>query len=242
MESLAQVRIVMVNTTHPGNIGAAARAMRNMGLSDLALVGPKIFPSDEATARAAGAVDILERAKIHASLADAIADRVLVIGASARRRAIAWPELDPRAAAGLTLAQSVPTAILFGREHSGLTNEEMELCHYLLHIPCDPEFSSLNVSAAIQVVAYELRMAALAGSKADESARHLASAEQMAGFYEHLEETLFGIRFLHEKKAAPSLMRRIKRIFNRASLEQEEIHLLRGILSAALSTRFPRDN
>jgi tRNA (cytidine32/uridine32-2'-O)-methyltransferase len=232
MNRLSHIRIVLVNTTHPGNIGAAARAMKNMGLGDLALVEPKIFPSGEANARASGAEDILASARICRNLEEAIADCSLVIGASARLRTIPWPQLEPRECAAMVAGTAARTAILFGREHSGLTNEELERCHYLLHIPCDPEFSSLNVAAALQVVAYEIFLAARRNPAAERQMSPYATAAQMESFYGHLERTLHDIRFLHEKKSSPSLMRRLRRIFNRARLEQKEIHILRGVLNA----------
>jgi TrmH family RNA methyltransferase len=231
MHRLSHIRIVMVNTTHPGNIGAAARAMKNMGLRDLVLVAPKIFPSEEATARASGAEDILAAARVVPDLAGATADRELIVGASARLRAIPWPQLDPRECAERVIADPVKTAILFGREHSGLTNEELERCHFLLHIPCDPGFSSLNVAAALQVVAYELFRAANAPAEERQMSPY-ATGAQLESFYRHLEELLYQVRFLHEKKSSPSLMRRLRRIFNRARLEQKEIHILRGVFNA----------
>lgn len=233
---LSDIRIVLVATTHPGNIGAAARAMKNMGLSDLALVNPKIFPSPEAAARASGADDILQRAQVYSSVEAAIAGCHLVVGASARRRTVAWPELTPRETAAQVAAAPAgqKTAILFGREHAGLTNEELLCCQYLLHIPCDAEFQSLNVAAAVQVVAYELRLAMLSESVAanpGESVR-LANGEEMDSFFGHLTATLFDAGFLHERKSSPALIRRIRRIFNRAQLETTDINILRGILSA----------
>ena len=233
---LSHVRIVMVQTTHPGNIGGAARAMKNMGLSDLALVAPKDFPSGDAIARAAGANDILDRATVCDTLGEAIADCECVIGASARLRSISWPQLDPRECAEKVTGSPVKPAILFGREHSGLTNDELERCHFLLHIPCDPEFSSLNVAAAIQVVAYELYRAALAGSAVKETVigdRDIpATGEQMESFYAHMEATLREIGYLHATKHEMSILRRLRRIYNRAQPEQKELHLLRGILTA----------
>ncbi|QXP85880.1 RNA methyltransferase [Methylococcus sp. Mc7] len=231
---LSDIRIVLVETTHPGNIGGVARAMKNMGLSDLALVSPKIFPSEQATARASGADDLLAGARVVGSLEDAIADCQVVIGASARLRTIAWPELDPRTAAAKIagLPEGTATAIVFGREHSGLTNEELERCHYLLHIAANPEFSSLNLACAVQVVAYELYLAAGQGSSGRSGAA-LADGEQMASFFDHLERTLYDIRFLHQRRSSPSIMRRLRRIFNSAQIEAQEIHLLRGILTAA---------
>lgn len=224
--------MVLVNTTHPGNIGAAARAMKNMGLWDLALVAPRVFPSPEATARASGAEDLLASATICSSLEAAIADRALVIGASARRRSIPWPELSPRECGELLARERQPAAILFGREDSGLDNAELERCNYLLHIPCNPAFSSLNVAAALQIIAYELRLAGIGGAEPAAPMSPLATAAQMESFFGHLERTLWQIRFLHEHKHSPSLMRRLRRLYNRARLEQKELHLLRGILTA----------
>ena len=233
MNRLSQIRVVMVNTTHPGNIGAAARAMKNMGLSDLALVSPKFYPNEEATARAAGAQDVLDAAKICDSLEEAIGDCELIIGASARLRSITWPQLDPRECASTIMNSSVRTAILFGREHSGLTNDELERCHYLLHIPSDPNYSSLNVAAALQVVAYEIFYAAqsLTNDKTNERVRY-ATAEEMESFFVHLESMLEAVGFLHATKHRVSLMRRLRRIFNRTRLEYKEVHILRGGLKS----------
>lgn len=225
------VRVVLVETTHPGNIGATARAMKNMGLTDLALVAPKTFPSEQATARAAGADDILSAATVHDRITDAIADCRLIVGASARLRSIPWPQLAPRECAALIgqQASGTRTAILFGREHSGLTNEELEHCHFLLHVPSNPEFSSLNVAAAVQIVAYELYIMG-ANARSDAIAPLLASAAEMDSFFRHLESTLWDVGFLHERKSSPSIMRRLRRIFGRSRIEEREIHLLRGIL------------
>ena len=236
MLALTSIRIVMVNTSHPGNIGAAARAMKNMGLADLALVQPKDFPSGEAVARASGADDVLAAARVCNTLEEALADRELVIGASARLRSIAWPQLNPRECAARVVGSGRRTAILFGREHSGLTNDELERCHFLLHIPCNPEYSSLNVAAAIQVVTYELYQAALADSPATEpgigDADVPATGEQMDSFFRHLETTLRDIGYLHATKHEMSILRRLRRIYNRAGLQQKELHLLRGVLTA----------
>jgi tRNA (cytidine32/uridine32-2'-O)-methyltransferase len=251
---LSNIRILLVATTHPGNIGGVARAMKNMGLADLGLVNPKIYPSAEADARAAGAEDILRNAQVFDTLDEALADRQRIIGASARLRTIAWPQLTPRQCADkITVSGHVKTAILFGRERTGLTNAELERCHYLLHIPCNPEFSSLNVAAAVQVVAYELFQAAQALDSAraatdpadiwangEESARAAtdpadiwANGEEMESFHGHLIQTLYDIGFLHERKSSPTLIRRLRRLFNRGGLEKTDIHILRGILAAA---------
>jgi len=241
---LSNIRILLVGTTHPGNIGAAARAMKNMGLSDLGLVAPKIYPSAEANARAAGADDILERAQVYASLDAALADREQIIGASARLRTIAWPQLDPKQCAEKVVGNAnLKTAILFGRERTGLSNDELERCHYLLHIPCNPEFSSLNIAAAVQVVAYELFQAALAASApaANADAETLANGEEMESFHGHLLQTLRDIGFLHENKSSPALIRRLRRIFIRSGLEKTDIHILRGILAAVQKRTRPKE-
>ncbi len=237
---LAQIKIVLVETSHPGNIGGVARAMKNMGLSNLALVTPKIFPSAEATSRAAGSDDILAKAQVFESLQEAIEDCGLVLGASARSRTISWPEMEPRALP--SLFNSLPTetkiAVIFGRENSGLKNHELDLCHYLLHIPCNPKFSSLNLAAAVQVIGYELFLAYGDSGKntiGDRGTDPLATNEQMEAFYSHLLETIADIGFLHPDKSK-SIMRRLRRIFNRAHLDTKEIDILRGIL------RFSQNN
>ena len=157
---LSNIRIVLVHTSHPGNIGATARAMKNMRLEQLVLVQPAQFPSAEATARASGADDLLARARCCATLDEAVADCALVIGASARLRSVRWQEFDPRACAQEVLQASAhaPVALVFGREQSGLTNEELERCHALVHIPSNPEYASLNLAQAVQVLAYEVHM------------------------------------------------------------------------------------
>ena len=233
------VHFVLVEPTHPGNIGAAARAMKNMGLGHLALVKPKLYPSAEATARASGADDLLAAARVHDSLDEALADCELVIGASARRRAVDWPTLDARACAGVIAGEGGErrVAVLFGREHAGLTNAEMDRCHYLLHIPCNAQYPSLNLAAAVQIVAYELLMAAAdTGASAAQSEPSAANNAEMEQFYGHLEEALIDVAFLdprHPKK----LMRRLRRLFNRARPDRQELNILRGILSAVQQAR-----
>ncbi|TAN52602.1 MAG: RNA methyltransferase [Methylococcaceae bacterium] len=238
----------MVETSHPGNIGAAARAMMNMGLSDLCLVRPKDFPSAKATARASGACGILRAAKVCDDITQAIADCQIVVGASARDRSVAWPALSPRALAEKFRPQieTQRIAVVFGREHSGLSNDELDLCQYLLRIPCNPKFSSLNVGAAVQVVAYEFYQAAMAQHDATGTAPPAsdgwpanlapgdavpAGAAEIESFFSHLQQALFDIGFFHATKSGPSLMRRLRRLFHKARLEQKEIHMLRGILS-----------
>jgi tRNA (cytidine32/uridine32-2'-O)-methyltransferase len=231
---MKQPRIVLVNTSHPGNIGAAARAMKNMGLDQLCLVSPQHYPSAEATARASGADDLLARASCYASLDEAIADATLVIGASARCRTLPLPMLDPRACAELTMAQtdSGAVAIVFGRERTGLTNQELDRCHYLVQIPSNPDYPSLNLAAAVQVIAYELRLAAGSAALVRQAERVYASAGQLEQFYAQLERTLIEIEFLDPQNPR-QLMRRLRRLFGRARPDQNEINILRGILTAA---------
>jgi len=232
---LSHIKIVLVETTHPGNIGAVARAMKNMKMNNLWLVAPKIFPSADATARASGADDVLARATVCQSLQEAIADCQLVIGASARCRTISWPEMTPRACAEKIVInepkQSV--AIIFGRENSGLKNHELDLCHYLLRIPCNAEYSSLNIAAAVQVVCYELFVAAglqeTVMRVGDKGECPLATAAQMESFYRHLYEALVDIGFMHPDKSK-SIMRRLRRVYNRIQLDTKELDILRGIL------------
>jgi TrmH family RNA methyltransferase len=232
---LSRVIIVLVEPTHPGNIGATARAMKNMGLRRLHLVSPQRFPSADATSRASGADDLLESAVVFSSLDEAIADCKLVVGASARLREIPWPEITPKACADLVAQQSVggEIAILFGREHSGLTNQELDRCQYILTIPCNPEFSSLNIAAAVQIVTYELFVKATTATPLQQSVNssEYATAAELELFYEHLYQTLNTIGFIHPDKSR-SIMRRIRRLYTRTRLEKKEIDILRGILSA----------
>jgi len=230
------IRIVMVNTSHPGNIGAAARAMKNMGLQSLYLVEPKTFPSAEATSRASGADDLLAQAVVCGSLDEALAECSLVVGASARLRSITWPQLDPRQCAAKVVEEcgNGPVALVFGREHSGLTNAELSRCHYLVNIPTNPDYPSLNIAAAIQVIAYELRMAMEGGAKVDKSeseAVDLATMGEVEQFYVHLESVMVESEFLDPAKPK-FLMHRLRRLYNRARLEKQELNILRGILTA----------
>ena len=232
---LENVKIVLVDTTHPGNIGAAARAMKTMGLERLALVSPKRFPSAECTARAAGADDILARARVFSSLEDAVADCGLVFGTSARTRSIAWPEVTPETAAAQIINQiGAGAAILFGRESSGLSNEELDTCHAMIRIPTNEDFSSLNIASAVQIICYEISKQYLALEEtvtADNTPEAPATAEQMEHLYEHLRQTLIDIDYLDPEKPR-RLMRRIKRLFNRARPDSNEYNILRGILTA----------
>lgn len=233
------IRVVMLETTHPGNIGAAARAMKNMSLSRLVLVKPRSFPHDEAAARASGADDLLARAEVHGSLESAIADCQLVIGASARLRSIEWPQVDARECGLKTVAEAKAgqqVAILFGREHSGLTNEELDRCHYLMHIPTNEEYQSLNVAAAIQVVSYEIQMAALAGQSAEQPEEELADGAKMEAYFQHLQSTLTRLGFLDD--ANVKLMRRLRRLYQRARPNLTELDMLHGMLSAAEGKKY----
>ena len=262
---LQKVRVVLVDTSHAGNIGAAARAMKNMGLRRLYLVNPKLFPHADATARASGADDVLAQAAVCADLDEALAGCTLVVGASARLRNLSVPLLDPHQCAIQVLNEmggdrSSECAIVFGREHSGLTNDELGRCHHLVHIPSDPDYSSLNLAAAVQVVSYELRMANISAAAPMGSSREpavdvaldatgvlaegqvltadepLAPAEDMARFYEHLERTLVEIEFLDPKKPR-IMMRRLRRLFNRSRPNITEMNILRGILTAAQKSK-----
>lgn len=250
---MPNIRIVMVNTTLPANIGAAARALKTMGLSRLVLVAPKTFPSPDATALAAGAADLLDTVQVVESLEAAIADCHLVFGTSARSRTIPWPLLDVRAATGLAQQNSLKNqqiAIVFGREDRGLTNEELALCHYHLSIPTNSEYGVLNVSAAIQIVCYELRMHQLQPASSGQPPQHhddrlvtqhdmpivthmswdepLVDQTAMQQFYQHLEQMLSEIDFLDPNN--PRLLPlRLKRLFGRIRLDQTEYNLLRGV-------------
>ena len=233
----AGVRIVLVNTTHPGNIGGATRAMKNMGLSDLWLVGPARFPDEEAQWRALAAADVLDAATVVPSLGDAVADCQLVIGTSARGRRIPWPVLDPRRCAERALAAAAGgerVAVVFGREDRGLTNEELQSCHLHLHVPTHRDYTSLNLAMAVQIVAYELRMTELAGRLPEDPCEDwdapFTTQENMERYYQHLEETLTEIGFL-DPAAPRQLMPRLRRLYSRVRLDEMELNILRGILT-----------
>lgn len=228
------IRIILVGTTHPGNIGAVARAMKNMGLSELMLVQPRFFPHDEANARASGAEDVLDAARVVTTLEEAISECTFVAGASARSRSIDWPGMAPRECAALLVAQSAnnTVAAVFGPEKSGLTNEHLDLCNTLLSIPTDPVFSSLNLAMAVQILTYEIR---LAGMQAPEPQREPesppATAAELEFFYEHLEQVLRTSGFLDPDKPR-LLMRRLRRLLVKAEPDKNEINILRGMLRA----------
>ena len=244
---LENIRIVLVNTSHPGNIGAAARAMKNMGLVRLYLVEPKEHPGFESYSRAAGADDVLGDAVITESLADALNGCVWVAGTSARERAVQWSLHDPRECAAMCLERSRlgDVAIVFGRERTGLTNEELELCNGLVHIPTNPEYSSLNVAAAVQVLCYEVRLAFLANTGLNKVARKMqkedmpASTEQLDDMYRHMYQMMEDVHFFG-KTNPEVIMRRLKSLFNRAQTSKREVAILRGIFSAAQGKKSAR--
>lgn len=248
---LKNIRIVMVNTSHPGNIGAAARAMKNMGLEKLVLVEPKDYPSLEAIQRSVGAVDILDKATVVDDLNQALEGCVWVAGTSARLRTIEWPILEPRECIEKALEYLDPEcpdqgeiAVVFGRENSGLTNEELEKCNALLHIPTDPDFSSLNIAAAIQIVCYEFRLALIDEKiKTPKGNKHrfdvIADAAKMEGMYNHLFESLDHLGFFGDHNPEV-VMRRLRGLFNRANTTRREVSIIRGICSAMQGKKLPR--
>ena len=229
------VRIILVETTHPGNIGSAARAMKNMGLTELVLVKPYDFPHKTAVVRSASAEDVVESARVVETVEEAIADCQLVIGTSARDRRIPWPMLTPHECGEhvATAAQGgQKVGLLFGRESKGLKNEELQKCHYHVNIPTGKEYSSLNLAMAVQVISYEILQARLAGNLPGQDwDRPLAEAGAMENFFQHLEQTLIEVNF-HDPENPRQLMTRIRRMFNRIRPDQMEVNILRGFLSA----------
>ncbi|MAD91219.1 MAG: tRNA (cytosine(32)/uridine(32)-2'-O)-methyltransferase TrmJ [Gammaproteobacteria bacterium] len=228
------IRIVLVGTTHPGNIGAVARAMKNMGLTDLALVNPKFFPHEEATVRASGADDVLDSAATYFSLNEAISDCNYVVGASARSRSLSWPSMVPRDCAERMILESKKgrVAAIFGPENNGLNNDDLDLCHTLITIPTNPDFKSLNLAMAVQVLTYELRIASNIEVSSGFASKVLpATADEMKLFYDHLEQTMIDVKFLNDDNPR-FLMRRLRRLFIRAHPDKNEINILRGFLAA----------
>ncbi|HLD65693.1 MAG TPA: tRNA (cytosine(32)/uridine(32)-2'-O)-methyltransferase TrmJ [Pseudomonas sp.] len=245
---LQNIRVILVNTSHPGNIGGAARAMKNMGLSRLVLVDPLDFPSHEAVSRASGASDILDGAQVVATLEEALVGCSLVFGTSARDRRIPWPLQDPRECGTAVCAEAGAggdVALVFGREYAGLTNEELQRCHFHVHIPTNPDFSSLNLAAAVQVLGYEVRMAWLASqgqpSKVEKfevtsvRSEQLVTMDELELFYGHLESTLVEIGFLDPENPR-HLMARLRRLFSRSAVSKSEMNILRGILTETQKT------
>ena len=239
VERQSKIRMVLVNTTHPGNIGGAARAIKNMGLTELYLVQPREYPAPRAVWRAAGARDILANAKIVESLDEAIEGCGLVVGTSARERRIPWPLINPRECGEKiwSEAASHDVALLFGREDRGLTNSELQKCNFHVHIPSNPDYSSLNLATAVQVLAYEVRMASLQNDKGvlptmDEWDQPLATADELELFHNHLAETMATLKF-YDPDNPKQLLTRMRRLFNRTRMDKMEVSMLRGLLTAA---------
>lgn len=236
---LERIRIVLIGTSHPGNIGAVARAMHNMGLADLCLVAPRCdVITQESISRASGADHLLHQARVVETLEEAISDATLAVGASARSRTLPWPMVSPRELgtrlASECRADNARVALVFGREDSGLTNAELQRCHAHVHIPTNEAFSSLNLAAAVQVIAYECRLAWLDDQAAPieaEADDELATAEELERYFEHLERTLVAIDF-HDPAKPRQLMARLRRLYLRARVEKMEMNILRGILTA----------
>lgn len=234
--NLENIRIVLVNTSHPGNIGGVARAMKNMGIGRLYLVAPKQYPDEQANWRAASAEDLLANAVVTETLEEAIGDCQFVVGTSARERRIPWPLLDPRRCAEQvgTISEDEQVAILFGREDRGLTNEELKLCNLHVSIPTSEAYSSLNLAMAVQIICYELHMLVASENLPTEAYAQwdtpFSTGENMERFYTHLEETLVDLEFL-DPAAPRQLMSRMRRLYSRVRLDEMELNILRGILT-----------
>ncbi|MBU3021792.1 tRNA (cytosine(32)/uridine(32)-2'-O)-methyltransferase TrmJ [Aestuariibacter sp. A3R04] len=230
---LENIRIVLVNTSHTGNIGSTARAMKTMGLSNLYLVDPVKAPDGHASALAAGAGDVLGNAKTVATLQDAVSDCGLVVGTSARSRTHSWPMLEPRTCGRKLIAEvpNYPVALVFGRENNGLTNEELQQCHFHVCIPANPEYSSLNLAAAVQTLCYEVRMAWLERDARESIEQAYPLNEDLERFYTHLARTLTSTQFI-VKNHPGMVMTKLRRLFNRARPESQELNILRGMLSS----------
>ena len=232
---LSNIDIVMVGTTHPGNIGAAARAMQNMSISNLVLVDPQCSVEETAYARAAGANLVLDDLRRESSLQDALQNCSLVIAASARVRSLPWPELSPdmmaQKIAGLNADSTA--ALVFGREHSGLTNEELQHCHYMVNIPTNPDFSSLNVASAVQVLCYEIFKISSSRFETEKPGfqEPSATSNELEGYFLHLEQVLTATQFLDTQNPG-LLMQRLRRLYLRNELSKSEVNILRGILSS----------
>ncbi len=248
---LDNVRIVLVNTSDCRNMGSAARAMKTMGLKNLVLVDPKEMPNGQAQALAAGATDVLANAKVVSTLEEAISDCGLVVGTSARSRTLPWPMLDPRECGAQMVKEGVeyPVALVFGRESSGLTNDELQLCHYHVAIPANPEYSSLNLAMAVQTLSYEVRMNFLShqeaqyaeqaaskeaepeGQEAVEGEEKYPLVEETERFYQHFEQSMSKTGFIQPKHPG-QIMTKVRRLINRARPDGKELKMLRGILAS----------
>lgn len=235
------IRFVLVDTSHPGNIGAVARAMKNMGLTELVLVNPREFPHPEATARASGADDLLARARVVATLPEAIADCGLVLATTARTREQYFRVLEAREAADRAVTEARAgagaVAVVFGTERFGLSNEHLLAAHALLRIPANPEYESLNIAMAAQLIAYEIRMAATQPAAPALREAPLATPQQMEMFFTHLGQVMTEADFRDRTQSGTHLMGRIRRMFNRAELDANEVNILRGILTAVQNRR-----
>ena len=231
-----RIRIVLVATSHPGNIGASARAMKTMGLKRLYLVTPKFYPHADATAMASGADDLLTQAVVCDTLDQAVAGCHYVFGLSARDRTIPWPQMSPRECAAFSAEQDeADIALIFGREHSGLTNEELQRCHYHVQIDANPEYPSLNLAAAVQVMCYEIRSAGRAEAAVKKGALP-APAEELERFLLHLEKVIVDVGFLDPQQPG-HIMRRLRRLYSKAQPDKQDINILRGVLSAVEKIR-----
>ncbi len=231
---LNSVRVVLVGTTHPGNIGATARAMKNMGIVNLALVKPKDFPSNEAIYRSKAAKDVLESAQIYENLENAVSDCELVIGTSARGRTVPWPVLGPKEAADRVAVHSEnnKVAIVFGREDRGLTNQELGLCNLHVHIPTDPEYSSLNLAQAVQILVYEIRVSILKDQEYEEYWDvDLATNEQTERLIDHVDELMQEVEF-YDVQNPRKLLLRVRRFFKRSRIDVMEANIFRGLFAA----------
>lgn len=231
--SFDHIRFVLVGTTHPGNIGSTARAMKNMALARLFLVNPRVFPHSDATVRASNAQDVLAAATVCDSIENAVADCSLVLGSSNRNRKVPLPVYSPRQCAELIASHatnSQQVAVLFGQERVGLLNEELDHCHGMIQIPTNPDYSSLNLASAAQLIAYEIFCAAASPAKIEQSSEP-ATAMDLERLYEHLERTLIGIEFL-DPQQPKHLMRRMRRMIAKIQPDMTELNILRGILSA----------
>lgn len=243
---LSKVNIVLTDTSHPGNIGSAARAMKNMGLQQLSLVNPFIFPSDHATALSAGGKDILHNANVYHSLAEALQNNKIVFGTSARERYLTKPILNPDQCSNLVydfLLSGKSVAIVFGNEKTGLSNDELDLCHYQIKVPTSSEYSSLNLAAAVQIISYQVFSHCLA--KYDQDITVIPEVknkkeqlnrdniiypdhQQLELFFDYLQNLLLQIGFLHKHNKL-SIMRKLRRFFMRSKLEENELNIFRGI-------------
>ena len=239
MSYLDNVKIILVETSHTGNMGSAARAMKTMGLTNLCLVNPIIKPDSQSISLAAGASDIIKQAQIFSSLEEAVADCSLVIGTSARPRSLQWPNLTPKECGDKIIAEAAShaqVALVFGRERVGLTNDELQKCHFHVGIPANPDYSSLNLAMSVQVLSYEIRMSMLSTQDSSLKLDHqdvieYPKDEDIERFYQHLEQTLLQTGFINPNHPG-QIMGRLRRLFTRARIEQQELNILRGILTS----------